>query len=184
MSGRATPSLFVERAPHFFEPLEQQDFLRLEHAASLKGLLRPFKGKGELASWASQCESLRAGLIAHAQRLLSQATVYPFNQLPVMLALQTTGAGTAFLRWRNTDRSAMGVGLWVALMERKNTPLPLVHELFALEIQRISLNMQISLTHSIARQAFDCAEKMAQAETIYANRIDPPAASPRTENHS
>lgn len=181
MKDRASPP---PPAPRFFDPLEQTDFVRLEHAASLKGLLKPFKGKGELALWASQCESLRDALITHAQRLLSQATVYPFNQLPVMLALQTTGAGTAFLRWRNADRSAMGVSLWVELMHREGTPLPLVHELFALEIQRIALNMQISVTHSIARQAFDCAEKMAQAETVYASRIDPSTASNRTENDS
>lgn len=172
MNDRA--SLPVARHPaRFFDPLEQTDFVRLEHAASLKGLLRPFKGKGELATWASQCESLRDGLIIRAQRLLSQANAYPFNQLPVLLALQTTGAGTAFLRWRNANRSAMGVWLWVDLMQRENTPLPLVHELFALEIQRIALNMQISLTHSIARQAIDCVQKMAQAEAIYENRIDP-----------
>ncbi|MET0661320.1 MAG: DUF3158 family protein [Steroidobacteraceae bacterium] len=171
MNDGASPQP-TSRPSRFFDPLEQADFIRLEHAASLKGLLKPFKGKGELATWASQCESLRGGLIVRAQRLLSQATAYPFNQLPVELALQTTGAGTAFLRWRNTDRSAMGVSLWVDLMRHANTPPPLVHELFALELQRIALNMQISLTHSIARQALDCAHKMAQAEAVYGNRID------------
>lgn len=100
MNDRASPQ-FASRPARFFDPLEQTDFVRLEHAASLKGLLRPFKGKGELATWASQCESLRSGLIVRAQQLLSQASAYPFNQLPVELALQTTGAGTAFLRWRD-----------------------------------------------------------------------------------
>jgi hypothetical protein len=179
MNDRTSPPL-ASRSARFFDPLEQTDFVRLEHAASLKGLLRPFKGKGELATWATQCESLRDGLIVRAQRLLSQANAYPFNQLPVLLALQTTGAGTTFLRWRNADRSAMGVSLWMDLMSHANTPLPLVHELFALELQRIALNMQISLTHSIARQAFDCAQKMTQAEAVYDNRIDPsPLTTPK-----
>lgn len=183
MNDRASPQ-FASRPARFFDPLEQTDFVRLEHAASLKGLLRPFKGKGELATWASQCESLRSGLIVRAQQLLSQASAYPFNQLPVELALQTTGAGTAFLRWRNTDRSAMGVSLWVDLMGHANTPAPLVHELFALELQRIALNMQISLTHSIARQAFDCAKKMAQAEAVYETRINSSAPTTSKETRS
>jgi hypothetical protein len=158
--------------PRLFDPLEQTDFVRLEHASSLKGLLRPFKGKGELIVWAKQSESLRDGLTSLAQRLLSQATRHPFNLLPVVLAQQSTGAGTTFLRWRNADRSAMGVSLWSELIADPRTPAPLVHELFAIELQRIALNMQISLTHTIARQASQCAEKMAQAEALYLRRTD------------
>ena len=158
--------------PRLVHPFEQADFARLEHASSLKGLLKPFKGKGELTLWAKQSEVLRDGLMSLAQRLHSQANVYPFNLLPVVLAQQNTGAGTTFLRWRNADRSAMGVALWSNVIANANTPVPLVHELFAIELQRIALNMQISLTHTIARQASQCAEKMAQAEALYLRRID------------
>jgi hypothetical protein len=51
-----------------FRPLEQTDFLRLEHASYLKGFLRPFKGKGTLEAWASQCHAMRDQLIGLAQR--------------------------------------------------------------------------------------------------------------------
>lgn len=162
----------MSSTPHLFDVLEAADFRRLEHAASLKGLLKPFKGKGELESWASQCEGLRDDLVRLAQRLVSQATAYPFSLLPVLLAQQTTGAGTTFLRWRNADRSAMSVSLWTELVNHPTTPAPLLPELLTLELQRIALNMQISLTHSIARQARECAEKMAQAETSYQRRAD------------
>lgn len=165
-------------APRLFDPLKQTDFIRLEQAASLKGLLKPFTGKGELASWSSQCEGLRDGLMRLAQRLVSQATAYPFSHLPVLLAQQTTSAGTAFLRWRNADRSAMGVSLWAELMGDPSTPAALVHELFALERERIVLNMQISLTHSLARQAKACAEKMARAEALYQRRVSRHAGTP------
>ena len=40
-----------------------------------------------------------------------------------------------------------------------------------MELQRIVLNMQISLTHSIARQAQACASKAAQAEAAYLRRV-------------
>ncbi|AMO74803.1 DUF3158 family protein [Pseudomonas citronellolis] len=95
----------------------------------------------------------------------------PFSLLDVQLAQQATGAGTTFLRWRNLDRSSMGVSLWEALLANPATPASLIDELYAMELQRIVLNMQISLTHSIARQALECASKAAQAEAAYLRRV-------------
>ncbi len=89
----------------------------------------------------------------------------------MQLAQQATGAGTTFLRWRNLDRSSMGVALWEALLANPATPASLIDELYAIELQRIVLNMQISLTHSIARQALECASKAAQAEAAYLRRV-------------
>lgn len=162
-----------------FTPLEQADFRQLEHAGYLKGLLEPFKGKGTLETWASQCQALRDGLVVLAQRrVLPQARAYPFSLLGVQLAQQTTGAGTTFLRWRNLDRSAMGVALWEELLTQRSTPASLIGDLYAMERQRIVLNMQISLTHSIARQASECASKLAHAEAVYLRRTDMDRMSP------
>ncbi|EPP5100983.1 DUF3158 family protein [Enterobacter hormaechei] len=158
-------------APSRFEALEQADFQKLEHAAYLKGLLRPFKGNGELATWASQYEALRDDLIGLAQRkVLAQARSHPFNLLPVQLAQQTTGAGTTFLRWRNLDRSSMGVALWEGLIASPATPIGLIDDLLALEQQRIVLNMQISLCHTIARQGVECASKLVSAQAAHQRR--------------
>ena len=170
-------------APRLFDTLEQDDFRRLEHAASLKGLLRPFKGKGELAHWAHQSEFLREQLLGLSRQLLSQVNVYPFSLLPVVLAHQSTSAGTVFLRWRRPDRSAMGVSLWREVIGDAATPLALVHELFALEQQRLVLNMQISLVHTIARQAIECAAKLAQAEDVYRERVLQSNTTQSTESH-
>lgn len=160
------------RPSNHFIPLEQTDFQRLEHAGSLKGLLKPFKGKGGLESWASQSAALRDNLIEMAERrVLPQSRRHPFNRFGIHLAQQTTGAGTAFLRWRNIDRSTMGVVLWEDLVNRPGTPASLIDDFYAMELQRIELNMQISLVHSIARQALDCAGKMAHAEEIYQRRV-------------
>ena len=171
MSDGAPATRIDGVAPRRYRPLEQTDFLRLKHAPSLKGLLKPFKGKGEWEAWASECEALREGVMALAQRVLVQATAYPFSLLPVALAQQRTGAGTTFLRWRNANRSAMGVALWEALIEAKSTPLALVHDLYALEVERVALNCQVSLAHSIARQARECARKLARAEALYRRRL-------------
>ena len=111
------------------------------------------------------------------RRVLPQARAYPFSLLDVQLAQQATGAGTTFLRWRNRDRSSMGVALWEALLANPATPASLIDELYAMELQRIVLNMQISLTHSIARQALECANKAAQAEAAYLRRVHGRTAS-------
>jgi hypothetical protein len=161
-----------QRQGAYFQPLEQADFIRLEQAAYLKGFLRPFKCKGTLEVWANQCHALRDQLIALAQRrVLQQAHGHPFHLLPVELAQQRTGAGTAFLRWRTPDRSAMGVALWQEMMASTATPANLLGDLHALEQQRIVLNMQISLLHSLGRQAQDCASKMALAEDSLMRRV-------------
>lgn len=155
-----------------FVPLEQAAFQRLEHAAYLKGLLKPFKGKGGLEVWASQCEALRDALIALAERtLLPQARRPPFDQLSVYLAQQHTGAGTTFLRWRNLDRSAMGVTLWDALLDDPRTPVALIDDLYVMEQQRIVINMQISLLHTLARQAHAGVAAMAHADDHYQHRV-------------
>ena len=160
------------REPRYFQGLQQAAFMKLEHAASLKGLLKPFKGKGDLEAWASQCFAMRDELIGLAQRqVLQQVVGHPFHLLPVDLAQQTTGAGTALLRWRKHDRSAMGVALWQELMASTGTPVNLLAELHAIELQRITLNMQISLLHTLGRQAQECASKAAKAEDAYLRRL-------------
>ncbi|MFT0546118.1 DUF3158 family protein [Allopusillimonas ginsengisoli] len=161
-----------DSARRHFQALQQTDFLRLEHAAYLKGLLKPFKGKGALEDWANQCFVLRGDMIGLAQRrVLPQTGGYPFHLLDVELAQQNTGAGTSFLRWRKHDRSAMGVALWQALMASAATPVTMLDDLHAIEQQRIVLNMQISLLHTLGRQARECAIKLAHAEDVYLRRL-------------
>lgn len=158
--------------PVRFQPLEQADFIRLEQTAYLKGLLKPFKGKGALVEWASQCMALRDQMILLAQRrVLQQTNAPPFHLLPALLAQQKTAAGTTFLRWRNLDRSAMGVALWQELVLSPTTPSSLLPDLYSLEQQRIVLNMQISLLHTLGRQALECAGKMEQAEATCLRRL-------------
>jgi hypothetical protein len=156
---------------HRFPKLEQTDYLNLKQAPYLKGLLKPFKGKGELEAWSGQCSELRDSVIELARRrILAQARASPFNLLPLQLSDHTSSSGTTFLRWRSIDRSSMGVALWQAVVSDPATPASLIDGLYALELHRIVLNMQISLTHSIARQAHECAIKAAQAEAFYRRR--------------
>jgi hypothetical protein len=157
----------------YFIPLEPDAYRTLAQAPYLKGLLRPFKGKGSLEDWANQCVSLRDELIELARRrVLAQARAHPFNLLAAQLAQQATGAGTTFLRWRSVDHARMGVALWEELIEHPATPVNLLDDLLMLEEARIALNMQIGLVHAIARQAQACASKLERAEGVHLRRLE------------
>ncbi|MDR2031606.1 MAG: DUF3158 family protein [Azoarcus sp.] len=156
-----------------FLPLEQDAYRTLEQAPYLKGLLRPFKGKGSLETWASECETLRDKLIELAKRrVLAQARAHPFNLFGIQLAQQPTGAGTTFLRWRSLDHARMGTALWEELIGNPATPVNLLDDLLAMEEQRIALNMQIGLIHAIARQARACASKLERAKGVHLRRLE------------
>ncbi|KES20021.1 MULTISPECIES: DUF3158 family protein [Pseudomonas] len=154
-----------------FRPLQQTAYQGLQQSASLKGLLRPFKGKGEMTQLAEQCQALEVGLKELAQEVLAQVRRHPFSLLPVRLIEQNTQAGTTFLRWQHIQSRKMGVGIWAEMLRQPKTPSHLLQDLLALEQQRIILNMQMSLIHSIAKQAAECAEKMGQAEAEYLVRL-------------
>lgn len=163
-----------------FQPLQQEAFQRLQQAASLKGLLKPFKGKGELAQFADLCRAQEAELKGLAQQVLGQARRYPFTLVPVRLTEQNTQAGTQFLRWQQVTDRRMGVRVWAEMMASARTPESLLQDLYTMELQRITLNMQMSLLHSIGKQAAECVEKMGEAEALYAARMRQPNNLPNT----
>ncbi|MDR9863453.1 DUF3158 family protein [Pseudomonas baetica] len=154
-----------------FRPLQQDAFQGLQQGASLKGLLKPFKGKGELTQFADQCRALEVGLKALAQGVLDQAKRHPFPLLPVRMTEQNTQAGTMFLRWQQVSNRRMGVGVWADMVRSSRTPESMLQDLYEMELQRITLNMQMSLMHSMAKQAAECAEKIGQAEATYHARL-------------
>ncbi|MGU1750636.1 DUF3158 family protein [Pseudomonas aeruginosa] len=154
-----------------FRPLQQSAFRSLQQSASLKGLLKPFKGNRELAQLAEQCEALEQGLLELAQGLLAQVRRTPFTLLPARLIEQRTSARTTFLRWQHSATRRMGVGVWAEMLRQDKTPDYLLQDLYEMELQRITLNMQNSLIHSIGKQAAECAEKMGQAEAEFMGRL-------------
>ena len=67
--------------------------------------------------------------------------------------------------------------VFAALLANPATPASLIDDLYAMELQRIALNMQISLLHTLGRQAQECASKAAQAEAAYLRRAHGHAAA-------
>ncbi|MBI6741335.1 MULTISPECIES: DUF3158 family protein [Pseudomonas syringae group] len=172
-----------------FQPLQQDAFTGLQHAPFLKGLLKPFKGKGGMLQLAELCRSLEGDLNALAEdQVLAQANRHPYTLLPVRMVRQRTSAGTVFLRWQEMGTRQMGVNVWSNLLADPRTPESLLQDLHSMEQQRVALNMQISLVHTIGRQAAECAEKMAQADAVYSGRLQQisqsSGISPHTQKES
>ena len=141
-------------------------YRQLEHAASLKGLLKPFKGKGELDHLAQVARDIEAQLGQLMEAVTRQAGRPPYSLLGIRLVRQNTGAGSTFLRWRSRDFVRMGVAVWEQHMANPVLPPAMREGLYRFECERIALNLQMSVVHSLFRQASTCAIKMASAEQM------------------
>jgi len=149
-----------------FDVLTPEAYRQLEHAASLKGLLKPFKGKGELEHLAQVARDIEAQLCRLMEAVMQQAGRTPYSLLDIHLVLQNTSAGSTFLRWRTRDFARMGVAVWEQQMANPALPQTVRQGLHRFECERIALNLQMSVTHSLFRQAITCAIKMASAEQL------------------
>ena len=152
--------------PMTFDALTPDAYRQLEHAASLKGLVKPFKGKGELEHLAQVAREIEAQLCRLMEAVVQQAGQPPYSLLDIRLVLQNTSAGSTFLRWRTRDFARMGVAVWERQVSNKALPQAVREELHRFECERIALNLQMSVVHSLYRQASTCAIKMASAERL------------------
>ncbi|WP_338922595.1 DUF3158 family protein [Pseudomonas silesiensis] len=148
------------------EVLTADAYRQLAHAASLKGLLKPFKGKGELEHLAQVARDIEAQLGRLMEAVMQQAGRPPYSLLDMRLVRQNTGAGSTFLRWRSRDFVRMGVAVWEQQMANPALPPAVRDGLHRFECERIALNLQMSVVHSLFRQASTCATKMASAEQV------------------
>ena len=105
--------------PMTFDALTPDAYRQLEHAASLKGLLKPFKGKGELEHLAQVAREIEAQLCRLMEAVVQQAGQPPYSLLDIRLVLQNTSAGSTFLRWRTRDFARMGVAVWERQVSNK-----------------------------------------------------------------
>lgn len=153
--------------------LSPDAYRQLEHAASLKGLLKPFKGKGELLQFAATLMRLEAQLTELMSAMLTLAAQPPFSLLDLRLVLQKSSAATTFLRWRSRDFTQMGTPVWQRAMAQPQVSQSVREALYQLEINRITLNQQMSTLHSAFRQAIEGAGKMLEAEIVL--NPDPPS---------
>ncbi|WP_431033319.1 DUF3158 family protein [Pseudomonas yamanorum] len=158
------PMIPIQSMP--FVTLTPDAYRQLEHAASLKGLLKPFKGKGELEHLGQVAREIEVQLCRLMESVVQQAGHPPYSLLDIRLVLQNTSAGSTFLRWRTRDFSRMGVAVWERQLCNKRLPQLVREGLHQFECERIALNLQMSVVHSLYRQAATCAIKMASADDL------------------
>lgn len=152
--------------PMPLDALTPDAYRQLEHAASLKGLLKPFKGKGELEHLALVAREIEAQLCRLMETVVQQVGRPPYSLLDIRLVLQNTSGGSTFLRWRTRDFAHMGVAVWERQVCNKALSQTIREGLHRFEGDRIALNLQMSVVHSLYRQATTCAIKMASAERL------------------
>lgn len=97
---------------------------------------------------------------------MQQAGQPPYSLLGIRLVLQNTSAGSTFLRWRTRDFTRMGVAVWERQISNKALTQVVREGLRRFECNRIALNLQMSVVHSLYRQATTCAIKMDSAERL------------------
>ena len=71
--------------PMPFEALTSDAYRQLEHAVSLKGLLKPFKGKGELEHLAQVAREIEAQLCHLMEAVVQQVGQPPYSLLDIRL---------------------------------------------------------------------------------------------------
>ncbi len=154
-----------------------QAYRELEQGASLKGLLKPFKGKGELLEFAVTLRRLQAQLAHLMAATVVVASQPPFSLLDLRLVTQRSAPETLLLRWRSRDFSRMGVPVWVQAMQQPQLSRSVREALYQLEVNRTLLNLQMSSLHSLSRQVIHGAVRLVEADLI----LNPD--SPSTQEH-
>ncbi|HEB4094224.1 TPA: DUF3158 family protein [Enterobacter cloacae] len=125
---------------------------RSARKSSLKGLLKAFKGKGELRVLVQELQTLRVQL-QQLQPMLKQA-VYelPGRNVPLILCSNPARSGVSYLRWRNLDNNRSGSVALQEAIQQPDASDELRDALMALEWQRQVLNTQLSVVMFMLRR--------------------------------
>jgi len=159
------------------EYLQQSLYQKLKYFLSLKGFLKPFKGKGDWELLEQQMTQTREELNEIARHVDHMLRCPPWSLLDTGLRFHKSTSGTAFLRWGTRDFKHMGVLVWDELMNDPKTPTHLLEELCEIEKIRITLNMQVSAVQYLHKQSWQCREKLEHAEQILAEALSQRAES-------
>lgn len=157
----------VKQSPYDY--VEQAPYRDVKHAPSLKGLLKPFKGKGDYEVLEQQMIEAREGIAGMINEIVEMWAKPPFSLIALQASTQASPAGGHHMRWRSRGRmQRMGFGVWAEAMQDKQTPADLLDELYWFEVLRLQTNMQISCLTFIAKQARECQEKIDEAAEVLA----------------
>ena len=125
---------------------------RSARKSSLKGLLKAFKGKGELRALVQELQAQRLQLQQN-QPVLKQA-VYelPGRNVPLILCSNPARSGVSYLRWRNLDNNRSGSVALQEAIQQPDVTDELRDALIVLEWRRQVLNTQLSVVIFMLRR--------------------------------
>jgi len=138
--------------------LSDNDYESLARNSSLKGLLKAFKGKGELQALVQELQETQAKLQQLQPQLKQAVYELPVRTLPLILCSNPARSGVSYLRWRNLDNNRSGSAALQEVMSQHETSDTLHDALLTLEWQRQVLNMQVSVVTFMLRRIaeIDC----------------------------
>lgn len=119
---------------------------------SLKGLLKAFKGKGELRALVQELQALRVQLQLRQPMLKQAVYELPGRNVPLILCSNPARSGVSYLRWRNLDNNRSGCVALQEAIQQPDASNELHGALMALEWQRQVLNTQLSVVMFMLRR--------------------------------
>lgn len=120
--------------------------------SSLKGLLKAFKGKGELRALVQELQALRVQLQLRQPMLKQAVYELPGRNVPLILCSNPARSGVSYLRWRNLDNNRSGSVALQEAIQQPDVSDELRDALMALEWQRQVLNTQLSVVMFMLRR--------------------------------
>lgn len=144
-------------------------YKHLAHDSSLKGLLKPFKGKGDYEELVELVRSAQNKLQVIMKHLVTLTEHQQIAHRRMTLRLHKSASGQYYLRWRtfgNTANTASGDELWKQVVSDPLTAPVTKRNLLVLEKQRIALNLQAACVQSMLKQALQGRTKVVAAESL------------------
>ena len=125
---------------------------RSARKSSLKGLLKAFKGKGELLALVQELREARIQLQQHQLMLKQVVYELPGRNVPLILCSNPSRSGVSYLRWRNLDNNRSGSVALQEAIQQPDASDELRDALMALEWRRQVLNTQLSVVMFMLRR--------------------------------
>nr|WP_275423199.1 MULTISPECIES: DUF3158 family protein [unclassified Modicisalibacter] len=128
-----------------------------------KGLLKPFKGKGEVLRFRDELEEECARLWQESADLANR-----HNKTVVQVGLflkphQTSGGRVRPIQWRDRGQSQMGRRLLEAVLEHGGVSQGMRRKLVDIETERVIFNAKVA---AVTRQIARCNKALEEIEEI------------------
>ena len=132
--------------------LNDKNYQHCARKGSLKGLLKAFKGKGELQALAQELRGEREHLLQLQPVLQRAVQELPVRYLPLVLCSNPARSGVSYLRWRNLDNNHSGDAALQEILQHPDCTTALSDAMEQIELQRQVLNMQLAVVVFILRR--------------------------------